>query len=174
MEPIHIRQATPEDAAAIARFHVGGWQSAYRGLLPDAYLEALDLGESEARHRETLRRRAGTGRREWVLEAEGVACGWAAAGPARDEDLGPEVYELMAIYLDPACIGRGYGRALMGFCIEDGVQRLVADQPLRGGSAPGGEGDAGVASRGAPRGQSTLATPADLGDGHQTPVAVDR
>src|ERR1700694_1830010 len=37
-----IRQARPEDARAIARVHIKSWQQAYRGQLPDSFLEALD------------------------------------------------------------------------------------------------------------------------------------
>ena len=34
-----IRQATPEDARAIAAVHVDSWRTTYRGLLRDAYLQ---------------------------------------------------------------------------------------------------------------------------------------
>ena len=37
-----IRRARPEDAEAVARVHVAGWRHAYRGLLPDDYLDGLD------------------------------------------------------------------------------------------------------------------------------------
>ena len=123
MSATRIRQAEIEDAAAIARIHVAGWQAAYRGILPDAVLDALDVHESETRRRKLLRSREGTERREWVLEVASATVGWAATGPARDEDLGPEVYELAAIYLDPTCIALGLGRELMAFCIQDGVER---------------------------------------------------
>ena len=36
-----LRDAQPFDADAVARVHVQTWQVAYRGLLPDAYLDAL-------------------------------------------------------------------------------------------------------------------------------------
>ena len=38
-----IREATPEDARAIATVHVASWRTTYRGLLRDAYLDSLDL-----------------------------------------------------------------------------------------------------------------------------------
>ena len=34
-----IRHATPADLPAIAALHLASWQDAYRGLLPDAYLD---------------------------------------------------------------------------------------------------------------------------------------
>jgi hypothetical protein len=36
-----LRPAEPADALAVARVHVRSWQAAYRGLLPDAYLDEL-------------------------------------------------------------------------------------------------------------------------------------
>jgi len=123
MSPSQIRRAVPEDAPAIARIHVAGWQGAYRGILPDAYLDALNEAESEARHRKILEQPHDAASANWVLVRAGVLLGWAATNPARDEDLGPGVHELAAIYLDAQRIGRGLGRELMAFCIADAVER---------------------------------------------------
>src|SRR5262245_18467765 len=38
---IHVRWATPDDAAAIATVHVHAWQAAYAGILPEAFLRSL-------------------------------------------------------------------------------------------------------------------------------------
>jgi len=38
---MEIRHARRGDADEVARVHVRAWQAAYRGLLPDAYLDAL-------------------------------------------------------------------------------------------------------------------------------------
>jgi len=40
-----LRQATDADAAAIAWLHVASWQIAYRGLLPDAFLDGLNQAD---------------------------------------------------------------------------------------------------------------------------------
>ena len=42
MEVMDIRSARIEDAPQIAHVHVRSWQGAYRGLLPEAYLDSLD------------------------------------------------------------------------------------------------------------------------------------
>lgn len=34
-----ITEATPDDAAAIAALHADSWRAAYRGILPDAFLD---------------------------------------------------------------------------------------------------------------------------------------
>ena len=43
---IAIRPATKADAAAIARVRVDCWRTTYRGLIPDAYLDAMDVEAS--------------------------------------------------------------------------------------------------------------------------------
>jgi hypothetical protein len=49
MVEIQLRRATPEDAAALAAVEVSCWRAAYRGLIPDAYLDGL----SEAKKAES-------------------------------------------------------------------------------------------------------------------------
>ena len=43
-----IRPATADDAQAIARVRVDCWRTTYRGLIPDAYLDAMDVDASTA------------------------------------------------------------------------------------------------------------------------------
>ena len=43
-----VRWATPDDADALGEVHVTTWQSAYRGIFPDAFLDELDLEPVEA------------------------------------------------------------------------------------------------------------------------------
>ena len=127
-----IRLATVDDAEGINRCHVGGWKVHYRGILPDAVLDAIDPEERLAARRHALGEGAWPGVRNWVLEEDGAIRGWASAGPCRDDDLAPPggvapseappadvVHELYAIYLDPELVGRGYGRALMQHCVAE-------------------------------------------------------
>lgn len=41
-DPVRLRDATAGDGAAMGRIKVATWRAAYRGLLPDAALDALD------------------------------------------------------------------------------------------------------------------------------------
>ena len=111
-----IRHAVPADAEGITRCHVGGWKVHYRGILPDDFLDAIDADERTAMRRRMLEEADPT-RTNWVLEEAGEIRGWAAVGPARDEDLDETSWELYAIYLDPDRVGEGYGRALMTHCV---------------------------------------------------------
>jgi hypothetical protein len=38
-----VRRAEPQDAPAVARVHVASWRQAYRGLLPQEYLDSLSI-----------------------------------------------------------------------------------------------------------------------------------
>jgi GNAT superfamily N-acetyltransferase len=112
---MEIRRALPDDALGVATVHVRSWQAAYRGLLPDVYLDQLDVE----------RRRVGWARTieetEWprngtlvAIKANANVVGFAHVGPARDDDLDPAVVgELAAIYALPEVWGSGVGRRLM-------------------------------------------------------------
>ena len=104
-----VRPATVADAPAMGRLVVRAWQAAYRGLMPDAYLDGLRTEDRAAYWDGVLRRED---RRGVVLVAErdGEVVGFAAAGPSPD----PEgAGELFAINLDPDHWGTGAGRALL-------------------------------------------------------------
>jgi GNAT superfamily N-acetyltransferase len=93
----------------VAGVHVCSWQAAYRGLLPDEYLDALRAEDRARRYTFGL---VGPDHPATTLALEGDALrGFATTGPARGEAQGAgEVY---AIYVDPKAWGRGVGRALM-------------------------------------------------------------
>lgn len=120
-----IRPARLEDAEGITRCHVGGWKVHYRGILPQTYLDAIDFEERLARRTRALEGDGLPGAVNWVLEEDGEIRGWACTGPARDEDLEAGTQELYAIYLDPARVGQGYGRALMLHCVAEATRRGV-------------------------------------------------
>jgi GNAT superfamily N-acetyltransferase len=42
-----IRDAKPEDAAAIAQVHVASWRTTYPGIMPQEHLDALSVAEYE-------------------------------------------------------------------------------------------------------------------------------
>ena len=106
-----IRSAIPADARPIAEVHVRTWQEAYRGIVADGVLDALDVDERERSWDQWL----GTppdGVETFVADEEdGVVVGFVNVGPDRGGERG--VGELYAIYLREACWGRGIGRALM-------------------------------------------------------------
>lgn len=105
-----LRPAEPADALAVARVHVRSWQTAYRNLLPNEYLDQLrpedraqkyTFGSPDPLHPYTV-----------VATEGGVIHGFATTAPARDPDV-PGFGELYALYVEPDHWGRGIGVALI-------------------------------------------------------------
>jgi GNAT superfamily N-acetyltransferase len=105
-----VRAAVPEDADDVARVHVRSWQSAYRGLLAQEYLDAL---EPEAWAAGYTFGRVGLALPSTLVAVDGpTICGLATTGLCRDKELA-NCGELMALYVDPAYLGTGVGRLLI-------------------------------------------------------------
>ncbi|MEQ8148147.1 GNAT family N-acetyltransferase [Streptomyces sp. OP7] len=123
-----IRPMTADDCAGVAGIRVAGWRYAYRGLVPQAYLDGMDVGEQAEWQRARLA--AGDGSVvDLVAEAEdGTLVGWATYGPYRDGDVRTEDGELYALYVSPERIGQGLGRTLLtevtGRCAAAGHRRV--------------------------------------------------
>lgn len=109
-----IRAARVADASQIAVVQVRSWQGAYRGLLPQAYLDGLDPAQRVGRWERSLAE--AEDRRDGVLvaDASGTLLGFVGYSPSRDGDADPaRVGEIDAIYLLPSAWGKGVGRLLM-------------------------------------------------------------
>jgi RimJ/RimL family protein N-acetyltransferase len=115
---VEVRQAVPEDAAAIATVHVGSWQAAYRGLMPDALLDGLSVTQREVTWRDALSDDQGPA--VYVAVQDGAVVGFCAvAAPGRDSDAADDSAEIGAIYVDPGLWRTGVGRALMDVALRD-------------------------------------------------------
>jgi GNAT superfamily N-acetyltransferase len=110
-----LRAATPDDAREVANVHVHSWQIAYRGLMPDEYLDALrpearaqryTFGSSDPLQPATI-----------VAVDDGQIRGFATTGPALNADERPRG-ELYALYVDPPSWRCGVGRALIAAARE--------------------------------------------------------
>ncbi|MCU1367466.1 MAG: acetyltransferase [Ilumatobacteraceae bacterium] len=112
---IHVRPARYTDADAMCDAQVQGWRTAYRGLFPDAYLDADEF--------DAVRRtwwRGGS----WLDNAttctlageiDGEVVGFSVVGPERVDGIetagdGGEVY---SFYLRPVAWGSGLATTLM-------------------------------------------------------------
>jgi len=110
--PVIVRVAAPADAPAIARVRIDAWRSTYRGMIPDAYLDAMSVDESEAHWRRILQ--AAPGRFSVFVAVEGEELVGFAAGHMLDPPkLGCDA-ELSAIYLRADRRRTGIGRRLAG------------------------------------------------------------
>ena len=105
-----IRLAAPDDALPLARLHVDAWRAAYRGLVPDEFLDGLDVDARSARLGSWL---AAGEAENHVAEEDGELWGWLTLDGCRDLDLDPQTTgEIWGIYLAPARWRQGLGRTL--------------------------------------------------------------
>ncbi len=118
MADVSVRPARPEDAERVARVQLSTWRTAYADLLPAEALDvpevraaALWLGAVESppspRHRLLV-----------AMERDDLV-GFAASGPASDEDLDPEsTVELMTLLVEPRWGRRGHASRLVAASVE--------------------------------------------------------
>ncbi|MEU7576912.1 GNAT family N-acetyltransferase [Streptomyces sp. NPDC041068] len=116
MSDLRIRTMTEADCEAVAGLRVLGWQSAYADLMPRSFLAALSVEDGAADLRERLAR-GSAATVDLIAERADRTVGWAAFGPARDDDLPPGEAELYALYAHPEHYSTGVGRALTEECV---------------------------------------------------------
>jgi GNAT superfamily N-acetyltransferase len=110
-----VRPAVPQDAYDAARVQVRSWQSAYRGLIAQEYLDSLTPEVWAGRY---TFGRMGIRLPSTLVAVDGATiCGLATTGLCRDKDLA-NFRELIAIYVDPAYMRTGVGRLLIAAARE--------------------------------------------------------
>lgn len=119
---IAIRHVERGDAPELASVHVGAWLAAYRGLMPDAFLDEINLDDWQARWAERL------GGPELppvrVAVRDGTMVGFClVATPSRDEDADDDFAEVVALNVRPDAWRSGVGTALM----RDALDRFRSD-----------------------------------------------
>ena len=115
-----VRPAVVDDADAIASVQVRAWQVAYRGHMPDEYLDAMSIPDRQAGWRAGIAEGA-TDRAVIVIEdpQDGHVCGFSVVGDPRNEGPNaPGEGELYAINLEPEAWGRGLGVPLIDGAID--------------------------------------------------------
>ena len=125
MSGIDIRPATIEDAAAIAQVRIDGWRTTYRGLIPDAYLDGMELQASIDLWNRVLGAQSGTAS-VFVATRDGEVIGFAAGNALKEPKHGADA-ELTAVYLRRDAQRAGIGHRL--------VAAVVAAQRARGAHA---------------------------------------
>jgi L-amino acid N-acyltransferase YncA len=126
--PIAIRRATTADAPAIAAVRIDAWRTTYRGLIPDAYLDGMQLEQSTALWDRVL----SAGRNDtsvFVAEKDGRVIGFAAGNMLKEPGYDLDA-ELSAVYLrrefQRAGVGRRLVAAVAGAQREHGAHGLIA------------------------------------------------
>lgn len=97
------------DAKAIAQIYIASSQAAFRGLVPDAYLDAMSLEKSQSYWREAI----DLCEPQVLVATEGDAVvGFVGFDRSRDKGTPSTTGEIWAIYADPELWGTGVGVAL--------------------------------------------------------------
>jgi ribosomal protein S18 acetylase RimI-like enzyme len=116
MAGVTIRHGVPEDAEAVESLRVAGWQTAYRGIIPDDFLDGLPA-DAARRRRQMTDAPAETS--DSVATEDGAVVGWVKCGLCRDLDRpGSRQGEIVACYVHPSAWRRGVGRLLMEHALE--------------------------------------------------------
>lgn len=126
-----MRKGALNDAPRVASINVEGWRAAYRGILPDDYLDAMRPGD----RLERLELRLSAPPPDTMLLAEdenlfvGAYAGLTAVRDVGDEHPHLPTGELAALYADPAVQGKGAGssvhRAGIEHLAEQGFKHAV-------------------------------------------------
>lgn len=108
---IIVRDMELADCPAVASIHVRGWQAAYRGMMPDSFLDSLDISQRTERWQNNLGR---NNCMNLVAEQDGQIMAFGGGGVNRSLSIVPHLpNELWALYTDPNLWGQGAGRAIM-------------------------------------------------------------
>ncbi|MFF6779659.1 GNAT family N-acetyltransferase [Streptomyces sp. NPDC012510] len=116
-DDLRIRAMTLADCHPVSEIRVEGWRTAYAGLVPRSYLDAMDVDE-DAEKRRAMLSNPDSPVRNLIAERAGQVVGWAAYGPYRDGEVRTGDAELYALYVRPGHWGDGVGEALLRAATE--------------------------------------------------------
>ena len=116
MSAITLRRASPGDALAIAQVRVDSWRTTYRGMIPDAYLDGMQVDASTAIWDRVLTAGPST-TSVFVADYAGEIVGFAGGAMLEQPKHGLDA-ELVAIYLRREFQHAGLGRRFVGAVVE--------------------------------------------------------
>ncbi len=114
IKEIQLRRATVADAEAIAAIRIEGWRTTYRGMIPDSYLDDMDMNENLL-HWRTILQALPTKEDAlcvYVAVSENEIVGFVSAMKLAEAKLGKEG-EINAIYIRPQWQRCGIGKRMM-------------------------------------------------------------
>lgn len=124
------RRASAADGAAVAAVKWRSWRSAYRGIVPDDFLDQLPVYPSASywvghsarpRSRHVL----------MVAGRRGEVHGMCSAGPTSGHGLDPrQVGEVSTLYIDPSAQGLGLGARLLDAVVDQLLDHGFVDVRL--------------------------------------------
>jgi RimJ/RimL family protein N-acetyltransferase len=128
-ERIEIRAARPEDAPAIAAVHVSSSRHAYRGILPDDWLDALSTDAHETFWRWRVESLGQDGA-IWVAARSGSIVGFCTTSRSDERDAAADTVEVGWLYISPDRLGEGLGSGLLTRAISRAADQGFAEATL--------------------------------------------
>ena len=112
---LQVRPATPDDLSGVLEVFLACWRESYRGVLPDAAIDAMTDERAEALWRRVLAATSGV---VLVAERDGGIVGITryAATPGDDGRVDGAVHSL---YVSPRAHGGGIGGALLARATDE-------------------------------------------------------
>lgn len=107
---LEIRNAKMEDCRYLGRIHVESWKVAYKGVVPDEFLERLTIENSEKRFINAISQGL---EKNIVAVKNNQIVGFTCIGKCRDSDVDCTYGEIWGIYLLPSCWRQGIGTKLL-------------------------------------------------------------
>jgi ribosomal protein S18 acetylase RimI-like enzyme len=114
---LRVRTARPADAADLARIYIESWQDTYAGVISHNLLSGMSVKAHTARWQASIKNMDRHGAILVAEETQFGPIGLCSLGKARDKGVGFEG-EIYTLYVDPAFLGRGAGRALLSGAFE--------------------------------------------------------
>lgn len=114
-----VREPVVADADRLGEIHVAAWQAAYRGFMPDAYLDGLSAAERADHWRTGLSQDPRPGSVRLVaVDGADVPVGFLFGGPAGG-DAGVTDGEVYVVNVHPEYWGTGAGSSLLRTAQDD-------------------------------------------------------
>ena len=113
-----IRKAVPEDAAAFTDCAISCWQSAYKGIVPDDFLCNMSATRAERVKKHTHALTNPGNCVYYCVMHEEKMVGLLIINKNRNDNT-PDTGEIWAIYLVEEYRGKGFGKELLDFQINE-------------------------------------------------------
>jgi ribosomal protein S18 acetylase RimI-like enzyme len=130
MSEVSIRPAELKDAPQIAKVHVRTWQCAYKGQMPDSYLDSLSIEKRTESWQHILSNpNSKDNAKTFVALINDEVVGFCSVGHCRDDDMPQETGQLWSLYVDQESMGKGVGTALqekgLSYLREAGYKKAI-------------------------------------------------
>lgn len=115
LKNILIRQAEARDADSIAKIKVTGWQTAYRGIVDNAYLRSMSIPEQSELFKNSYSLNT-----VFIAETDNEILGFCRFRICEDEEIDCEIREL---YVRPDLKRMGIGSKLFTHTVNHLIQK---------------------------------------------------